>query len=110
MILLSVEEGDSFTTRLSVEKKMKEVLEDIENGLSFEDAIIKYSQDYHSKFDKGNIGWLSDFNLDEKGITKETFDTLKIYKVSAITPTIRTSRGIALFKIKEKKNRRVLAI
>lgn len=48
----------SFSALLDLNQKAKSVLSEIENGLPFEEAARKYSQDSSTKASGGSLGWL----------------------------------------------------
>ena len=103
IILSLIDESATFSERIEGESKMKNIIQELADGLAFEEAVLKYSEDNKSKFYKGDLGWLSYFNINEKGITLANLKTLTQYKVGEITDAIPTSRGLGIFKINDKK-------
>ena len=62
-ILILVDENASPADTLIAYNKAKSIKEEINKGLSFEDAAAKYSQDPSAKENKGELGYFSTFRM-----------------------------------------------
>ena len=108
MVLFLLDEDASFTERINREKKIQEILFEVTNSaaaLSFAEAVLKYSEDNRSKLYQGNLGWITYFNAQQKGLSAANLLTLRDYEVGQVTAVISTLRGLAFFKISDKKKK-----
>lgn len=97
-ILIAAEEFAQPTDTLKAYNKALEVRKEVLNGLSFEDAALKYSDDLSAKTNKGNLGYFSVFKmvyLFENG----AYNT----KVGEISMPIRSNYGYHLIKVNKKR-------
>lgn len=76
--------------------KIEKIAEEIKNGLSFEDAVAKYSEDEGSKARKGDLGFFQRGDMLPE-FSKAVFDELK--KVGEVSPPVKTLYGYHLIKL-----------
>lgn len=76
--------------------KIEKIAEEIKNGLSFEDAVAKYSEDEGSKARKGDLGFFQRGDMLPE-FSKAVFDELK--KVGEVSAPVKTLYGYHLIKL-----------
>ena len=95
-ISLNVPLDAKFSARLKIENKINQIKEEVETKkISFEKAVLKYSEDSNSKLSLGNIGWL----LKENPIFNYLQEQLKDYLIHQITKPIFLNNEISIYKI-----------
>lgn len=78
-------------------KKMAKILDELEDGESFEDLAKEYSDDQNSGQKGGLLGWL------KKGETPPAFDsTMWAIPIGMVSPAIKTVHGYHLLKVYER--------
>jgi foldase protein PrsA len=76
--------------------KIEKIAEEIKNGLSFEEAVAKYSEDENSKAKNGDLGFFQRNDMLPE-FSKVVFDELK--KVGEISGPVKTLYGYHLIKL-----------
>ena len=97
-ILIAAEEFAQPADTLKAYNKALDVRNEILNGLSFENAALKYSNDLSAKTNKGNLGYFTVFKmvyLFENG----AYNT----KVGEISMPIRSNYGYHIIKVNKKR-------
>jgi parvulin-like peptidyl-prolyl isomerase len=96
--------------------KNKTLLEDvakkIKNGtLSFEKAVVDYSQDTQSKNKAGDIGWLTMDNKDAlAGLGESFFDVAFTTEVGTISNVVSSNTGYHIIKILAYNDSKILEL
>lgn len=98
-ILILVDENASPADTLKAYNEVIKIKEEIKNGLSFEDAAVKYSQDPSAKDNKGDLGYFSAFRM------VYPFESAA-YKtpVGSISKPTRSRFGYHLIKVTDKRD------
>jgi len=97
-ILIQASEESGFIEFRTLKKKAEKAYEEILAGLSFEEAVIKFSEDASSKSINGDIGYIFP---DEFEGDAEVLSVLAAAKAGDITPVARSQEGFNIFKITE---------
>ncbi|MHB0912160.1 MAG: peptidylprolyl isomerase [Armatimonadota bacterium] len=76
------------------EEQVKKIAEEIQNGLPFEEAAKKYSEDPGSKADGGDLGWFG------RGFTVPEFENVAFgLEPGKISEPIKTSYGYHIIRV-----------
>lgn len=97
-ILFAVSEFAAPADTLKAYNKALEVRNELENGLSFETAALKYSDDLSAKSNNGNLGYFSVFRMVYPFETG-AYET----NVGEISMPVRSSFGYHLIKVQDKR-------
>jgi peptidyl-prolyl cis-trans isomerase SurA len=95
-ILLKYNKNEGAKKEQEVLQKIKAIRKEIINGLSFEDAALKYSEDPSVKRNKGNLGYFSAFIM-VSPFEDAAFNT----PVGEISEPIKTNFGYHLIKVND---------
>jgi peptidyl-prolyl cis-trans isomerase SurA len=98
-ILILVDENASPADTLVAFNKVLDIKKEIKNGLSFEDAAVKYSQDPSAKDNKGDLGYFSAFRM-VYPFESAAFNTKK----GEISNPTRTRFGYHLIKVNDTRD------
>lgn len=98
-ILILVDENASPEDTLVAFNKVLDIKKEIKNGLSFEDAAVKYSQDPSAKDNKGDLGYFSAFRM-VYPFESAAFNTKK----GEISNPTRTRFGYHLIKVNNTRD------
>ena len=90
------------SSKISNGELIKEILEKLKQGESFESLVVKYSDDKLSNKKQGNIGWISRNELTEE-INNAAFNINKVNSISNIVETLQGFYILKLSDIKEAK-------
>lgn len=104
-IFFELTEGMSFSDRLALKRKAEGVLKEIQGGLVFEKAAVKYSDDLTSKGSGGDMGWISQADMDDPDFAKAVKD-LKKGEMSSLVSAVR---GFYILKLVDKKETGVIS-
>ncbi len=91
------------SSKISNGELIKEILEKLKQGESFESLVVKYSDDKLSNKKQGNIGWISRNELTEE-INNAAFN---INKVNSISNIVETSQGFYILKLSDIKEAKI---
>jgi peptidyl-prolyl cis-trans isomerase D len=91
------------SSKISNGELIKEILEKLKQGESFESLVVKYSDDKLSNKKQGNIGWISRNELTEE-INNAAFN---INKVNSISNIVETSQGFYILKLSDIKDAKI---
>lgn len=95
-ISLQIPSDAKFSARLKIEKKINQIKEEIESKkISFEKAVLKYTENQNSKISFGNIGWILRSNPKFLSLQKE----LQNFSIGEITKPISINNEVAIYKI-----------
>lgn len=97
-ILVNVDEFASAADTLKAYNKALEIRKEIENGLDFEEAAVKYSDDLSAKKNKGNLGYFGVFKM-VYPFESGAYNT----PVGNISMPVRTNFGYHLINITDKR-------
>lgn len=97
-ILFAVNEFAEPADTLKVYQKAMDVRNEIRNGLAFEAAALKYSDDLSAKTNKGNLGYFSVFKM-VYPFENGAYNT----PVGAISMPVRSAFGYHLIKVYDKR-------
>lgn len=97
-ILFAVNEFAQPSDTLKVYEKAMEVRNELQKGLSFEEAALKYSDDLSAKSNKGNLGYFSVFRM-VYPFESAAYNT----KVGSVSLPIRSNFGYHLIKVYDKR-------
>lgn len=97
-ILIGVDAFSNPADTLKAYNKALEVKKEIENGLSFELAAEKYSDDLSARVNKGNLGYFSVFRM-VYPFENAAYNTA----VGTISMPIRTNFGYHLIQVNDKR-------
>ena len=98
-ILILVDENALPADTLKAYNEAIKIKGEIKNGLSFEDAAVKYSQDPSAKDNKGDLGYFSAFRM-VYPFESAAFNTSK----GEISKPTRTRFGYHLIKVIDQRN------
>jgi len=93
-ILLRVEKNASESEEKTILNKTTEIKKEIDNGLSFEEAAVKYSEDPSAKTNKGNLSYFTAFQM-VAPFENAAFTT----SVGEISEPVRSSFGYHLIQV-----------
>ncbi|MBL8992506.1 MAG: peptidylprolyl isomerase [Spirochaetia bacterium] len=99
-IFFELTEGMSFSDRLALKRKAEGVLKEIKDGLAFEKAAAKYSDDLTSKGSGGDMGWISQNEMDDPDFAA----AIKNLKKGELGPLVSAVRGFYIVKLVDKKD------
>lgn len=99
-IYFELTEGMSFSDRLALKRKAEGVLKEIKDGLTFEKAAAKYSEDLTSKGAGGDLGWISQSEMDDPDFAT----AVKSLKKGELGPLVSAVRGFYILKLVDKKD------
>ncbi len=97
-------EGMSFPDRLALKRKAEGVLKEIREGLAFEKAAVKYSDDLSSKGSGGDLGWISKNEIDDPDLAL----TLKSLKKGEMSGLVSGVKGFYITRLLDFKNTGVI--
>lgn len=97
-ILINVDEFAQPTDTLKAYNKAIDVRNEILNGLSFENAAVKYSDDLSAKTNNGNLGYFSVFKM-VYPFESGAYNT----KIGEISLPVRSNFGYHLIKVYNKR-------
>lgn len=106
-ISLNVPANAKFSEKVGIEKKINSIKQEIDSQkISFEKAVLKYSQDPNSKLSLGDIGWI----LQEDPRWRTLNGQLKNLFVGKVTNPISINNQIAIYKILATKQSGYLSL
>ncbi len=92
-------------------ERAEEINREIKNGASFDDLVVKYSDDKTSRYKGGDFGYL---RRDDQGrkqlLGKDFFDTPFKMKESEVSGVLQSNIGLHIIKITEKIPFRLLTL
>ena len=91
---------------------LESVAKQIKNGsISFEKAVVQYSQDTQSKSKAGDIGWLTMDNTDaQKGLGDLFFDVAFTTEVGSTSDLVVSNTGYHILKVLAYNETKILAL
>ncbi len=107
---------DTRNLKTSEEKKKaferaKEIYNELKNGASFDDLVVKYSDDRASRYSGGDFGYLRRDDVARKQLLgKNFFETPFKMKVGQISGVLRSNIGYHIIKVVEKIPFKVLSL
>ncbi len=104
--------SDSEATNRANKAKLDDVAGRIMNGsLSFEKAVVDYSEDAQSKSKAGDIGWLTMDNTDAlAGLGDNFFDAAFSTDVGMTSPVVTSLTGYHILKVLAYNETKILAL
>ncbi len=97
--------------RAKARKRAYEIYKELENGASFDDLVLKYSDDKASRYNGGDFGYLRRDDLARKQLLgKSFFEEVFNLKVGQISGVLKSNIGYHIVKIEEKIPFKVLGL
>ncbi len=93
-LLITFPQNPSPADTLAVLKRIREIRSEIENGLDFNEAAMRYSQDPSAAQNRGNLGWFTAFQM-----VTPFEDAAYNTPVGKISEPVRTQFGYHLLKV-----------
>ncbi len=101
----------SSAERDKAKQRAYEIYKELENGGSFDDLVLKYSDDKASRYNGGDFGYLRRDDLARKQLLgKDFFDTAFKLKVGEISGVIHSNVGYHIIKVVQKIPFKVLGL
>lgn len=104
--------NDDSATDLKNKDLLDSVAKQIKNGsISFEKAVVQYSQDTQSKSKAGDIGWLTMDNTEaQAGLGDQFFDAAFTTEVGATSDLVISNTGYHILKVLAYNETKILAL
>jgi peptidyl-prolyl cis-trans isomerase SurA len=91
--------------------RAEEIIRELKNGASFDDLVVKYSDDKNSRYKGGDFGYLRrDDQASKQLLGKDFFEAPFKMKVNETSPVLQSNIGLHIIKITEKIPFRLLAL
>lgn len=106
-ILIGV--ATSANDKSNTKEKLKTIRQDILDGkISFEDAVMKYSDDNTKKGNLGNLGWIELSALNERG--QPFLKAVKEIKKGEISDPFEGDFGFHIIRLNDQRDKRKLSL
>jgi parvulin-like peptidyl-prolyl isomerase len=100
------------TEKAKVKQLMEEVYRDLTGGrASFEDLVLKYSDDTNSRYKGGDMGYLARNDVQSKQLLgKDFFNTVFATEAGRTSGILESNIGFHIIKVTERRPAKILAL